>query len=226
MEARIPGTYGVAGCVVVVHVLSAGWLIAHGFGVAHSLVFPRTAGMRFEVGGQLSSAVEGGESWRLATSVLLHADALHLLVNALALVSLGRILEPWIGGRRLWAWFVAGGLAGSVASQWAGVAQSDGASGGAFALLGAATVLGFRWRRELPPDDARLLGPVLAGFVVVNLLVSWLVPAIDAAAHLGGFAVGLLVPWIPDRWGWALVESVLLGGFVGACAYGWFTSLT
>ena len=99
--------------------------------------------------------------------------------------------------------------------------QSDGASGGAFALLAVAVVVGFRWRRRLQVDDARLLGPVFAVVLVLNLVLSFAIPAVDAAAHLGGLVAGLLVAWVPAGWWFERVDAWVVGSFLGACAYGW-----
>lgn len=172
------------------------------------------------VGGQYLPLVER-EPWRLATSVLLHVDVLHLGFNLVALALMGRLLEPWVGGARFAAAFCAGGVAGSVASHLAGLAQSDGASGGIFALLGAAAVLGRRHRASLSDEDRRLYGRSLWVAIGLNLLLSLPLPFLDMTAHLGGLAVGLTLgtSWRTERPGrpWWTVSFA----FVAACAWGW-----
>jgi rhomboid protease GluP len=188
------------------------------------LLFTRDLRFRVSVGGQLLEPVVNGETWRLWTSVLLHADAIHLVVNAIALLALGRMLEPWLGARRLLAWFSFGGFSGSVASYLGEVPQSDGASGGAFALLGAAAVFGWLDRARLEPDDRRLLGPVMWGFLALNLVLSVALPFIDALAHFGGLAAGVLLALAIRRqrhWSIAGIEVCWLLSFAIVCAIGW-----
>ncbi|HHO49832.1 MAG TPA: rhomboid family intramembrane serine protease [Deltaproteobacteria bacterium] len=223
LDRPIPATNLLVISLIVVHLVSGGgaWWGRRRLDLLDVWLFSRPPGIRIAVGGQHARLVEDGALWRLATSVMLHVDALHLLLNTVALASLGRLLEPWIGGVRLWAWFALGGLGGSVLSQLAGVRQSDGASGGAFALLGAAIVLGWRWRERLGPEDRRLMGPVLWAFLGLNLIASLLVPAVDAAGHVGGLLVGLAVAWIPVHPAVRAAEILVIGGFIGACAYGW-----
>jgi len=160
-----------------------GWVMA--------LVRERPPGMRVAAGGLDGARVADGEVWRLATSVFVHGDGLHLLVNVLALLALGRLLEPLVGTVRWLAWFAAGGLAGSTAAYLAGVA-SNGASGGVFALLAAAVVLGLRWRAVLPEADRRMFGPIVWVALAVGVVSSWVVPRIDPYAHLGGLAAGVI----------------------------------
>ncbi len=158
-----------------------GWVAA--------LVRERPPWLRVAAGGLDGARVADGEVWRLATAVLVHGDGLHLLVNVLALLALGRLLEPRVGTLRWLAWFAAGGLAGSAAAYLAGAA-SNGASGGVFALLGAGVVLGWRWRAALPDVDRRMFGPILWAALAVGVVSSWVVPAIDPYAHVGGLAAG------------------------------------
>ena len=222
LDRPIRATWLVVVTVVAVHLVSA--LIAWRRGLAgplEALLLDRSVRTRIAVGGQDRAMVDDGEIWRLATSVLLHADALHLLLNALALLALGRILEPWVGSVRLLSWFVLGGVGGSIVSQLSGVRQSDGASGGAFALLGAAVVLGWRWRARLDAEDRRMLGPVLWGFLALNLVLSFALPFVDAAGHVGGLLVGLGVAWLPRSRPLDRMDAGVVGLFLGACAYGW-----
>lgn len=217
----IPATWLLVGLLVVVHLASAVHLSGHGEGpLWEAALLGRSPRGRGIVGGQVLSLLDA-EPWRLASSVLLHADGLHLLVNAGSLWGMGRLLEPWVGSLRVLGWFAAGGLGGSLLSGLLGVPRSDGASGAVFALLGAAVVLGLRHRAAMRPDDRTLYGPVLGGLLVANLVLSFLLPFIDASSHLGGLAVGLVVGALP----WGRLEQGLWGflvaGFGTAVAFGY-----
>jgi rhomboid protease GluP len=193
-----------------------------------SLVLDRPRVMRGGVGGQVSRLLEDGEWWRLATSCLLHADVVHLTLNALGLVALGRFVEPMLGPWRMLSWFVLGGLGGSLASWLVGVRYSDGASGGAFALLGAIAVIGWVERETTLELDRRLFGPILWAFVAGNVALSFLVPMIDVAGHLGGLAVGLFLGLYPGRSRGlpAWVDQGLVVAFTVVCIVGWVTLFT
>ncbi|TNE85017.1 MAG: rhomboid family intramembrane serine protease [Deltaproteobacteria bacterium] len=198
-DAPLRATWLVVGVVVVVHVVSGLWWYAEGKGdLVRALVYDRTPGFRVAVGGQHAKLIEQGQYWRWFSSVWLHTGLAHLAVNASGLWALGRFLEPWIGAARWLAIFVAGGVAGSLASSFVGVTQSDGASGGGFALMGALWVLAWREWARLDDYDRRLLGPVWSAVLVGNLLLGLVLPFVDASAHAGGLVVGvvagLLVP--------------------------------
>ena len=221
---RVAGTWALVGSLAVTHVVTA---LVHAeraqVGLVGALFLERSVRLRVTVGGQYGPLVWDGQIWRLVRSVWLHADALHLLVNALALWVLGRLLEPWIGSIRLWWWFALAGVGGSIASQLAGLTQSDGASGGAFGLLGALLVLAWRHRDQLDPDDRRIAMRWLPGFLVLNIVLSLVLPFVDAIGHLGGLGVGLLcgamaAPRPPGR---AIRTLEALGvGVLGAIALG------
>jgi rhomboid protease GluP len=209
-----------AAVLVAVHLATA-WVVAQpGLPLWRAALLPRSLPHRVEVGGQYAALVPS-EPWRLCTTVLLHVDALHLALNLAALLALGPILEVRVGAVRWLAWLVVGGVAGSGASHLAGVRLSDGASGGAFALIGAAIVLGLRQRASLSPEDRFLLGPVLGGFLGLNLVLTLVLPQVNAAAHLGGLGAGLALGAMADLPGMRVLEGGALAGFVGVCAYGW-----
>ena len=192
--------------------LDASWL--------DTLVFPRSTSVRIWVGGQLDTLIPT-EPWRLCTSVLLHTDLLHLFLNTTALLALGAILEPLMGRLRWASVFVIGGLGGSLVPWLVGVRQSDGASGAAFALLGAGMSWGWRHRASLDVEDRRMLGPVFLAFTVANLAIGLLIPTIDGTAHLGGLATGLVVGLGPHTRIVSALEALTIGAFIGACAFGW-----
>jgi MYXO-CTERM domain-containing protein len=215
----------VVGVVVLVHLMTGLWEWSRGYeDLVTALFLDRDPRFRVDVGGQYRPLVGALELWRLWTTVLLHGDALHLMINVVAIGTLGRILEPWIGPLRFLSWFMAGGVLGAVLTHVTGILQSDGASGGAFALLGAVVVLAWRRRAGLDPDERRILGPVLWGFVGLNLVLSFALPFVNASGHLGGLASGVLVSWLwggPTRLGrwvhaaWLIVCMAIVGWGVG-----------
>jgi rhomboid protease GluP len=229
LDARrpIPATWALAALLVVVHVASAAvWASSKGRGILSPLFLDRSVAFRVGVGGQHADALSDGEYWRLATSVLLHGDGLHLALNTLATLAVGRLLEPAIGPARLLGWFVVGGWVASVGSWTFGVRQSDGASGALFAWLAAACWLGWRHRDRWPEEDRPIVGKMLLGFFAANYLLGWVIPGVDAVAHTVGALVGIGLAAVdpvvasPTR---RTLYLALIGAFGATCAYGWFT---
>jgi rhomboid protease GluP len=151
-------------------------------------------------GANFGPLVTAGETWRLVASIFLHAGLLHLVLNAWALFVLGRNLEAFYGGWRFLFLFLISGLCGAAASAWSSRAISVGASGGVFGLLGASITFAFRWRAALPRRIVKAMGTALLPWVALNLLLGFLIPRIDVAAHVGGLAAGaiLAVFVVPD----------------------------
>ena len=224
--SRLPATWALIGLLVGVHVVTGVvYAIVQDVSVVNALLFDRGMWMRMEVGGQHRVPLRTGEYWRLFTSVLLHGDGLHLLINAASLYALGRLLEPVLGAARWLAWFAIGGVVASFVGWQVGVIQSDGASGGAFALLAAGVWLGVVHRDRWAPADRRLMGPVLAVFLVLNFVAGWLIPGIDALAHTFGLVTGLALAAVDPVKRSTSLYTVTLVICVAACAYGWTVGL-
>lgn len=223
-DARLPGAWSVVGLLVATHAATAlAYAGAAGVSVPWAMVLNRGTRLRTLAGGQVEPLI-AEEPWRLVRSVGLHADAGHLLVNAVAVLVLGRLLEPWIGGVRFVWWFALAGVGGSLASHAAGLFQSDGASGGAFGLLGAALVLGIRHRDALDPADRSIATRWLPAFVIGNLVLSAVLPFVDGVGHLGGLGVGCIAGALarPQPPGRAVTwcEAVGVGILVAIAAFG------
>lgn len=129
------------------------------------------------------AAVADGEWWRLVTAGFLHFGPVHLLFNMMALWVIGRDVEAALGHGRFLAVYLVSLLGGSAAVMLLTSPGSNvaGASGAVFGLMGALAVLLRRLRFPL--------GQV-GGLIVANLLVTFLVPGISVAGHLGGLATG------------------------------------
>ncbi len=197
-----------------------------------SLVWARTPESLAAAGARLSEAVAIGQTWRMVTCLLLHADWLHFGLNTLALFGLGRLAEALFGRARLLALFLGAGLGGSVLSQLGPSTMSVGASGAVFGLMGACIAFGFRHRAVLPVDLRRLLVRGLMPWVVLNLVIGFTVPRIDNLGHIGGLLTGAvlglllrdrIIPGTPEQSlsrGGALAGlcvGVLCWGLMNAC---------
>jgi len=141
-----------------------------------------------------------------ATYALLHAGALHLAVNMLTLVSLGREIVARGGAARFLAIYGASALGGAVAFGLLAptLRPMVGASGALFGLAGALAVWEWRARR----DEGVPTGPVLrfVGLLVVLNVVLWWAMRGQLAweTHLGGCLAGAAVALMlhergPDR---------------------------
>jgi membrane associated rhomboid family serine protease len=126
------------------------------------------------------------EPWRMITSIFLHGGLLHVGLNMLSLLFVGRALEPLLGRSRFLALYLFSGFAGSVAVLLLGNAFTGvlGASGAIFGLLGAFLIIGRRMGANITPMI------VLVG---INLVLGFVVPGISWQAHVGGLIGGALV---------------------------------
>ncbi len=144
-------------------------------------------------GANLGPLVATGDLWRLVASIFLHWNLLHLGLNAYALYFLGRNLEAFYGAWAFLVIFILAGVGGSTASAVFDGRISAGASGGVFGLLGASLVFAWKYRGLLPPRVTRIMGTALLPWVILNLGIGALIPAIDHAAHLGGLVCGAVL---------------------------------
>lgn len=135
----------------------------------------------------------GFQPWQLVTYAFVHASALHLLLNLLALASFGATLERVYGRRDFIALYLLCLVgAGAFQAMWANQ-PTVGASGGIFGLF-----LAFAWQHPnkrvwvlIPPIGAKAKTLVLFYAVIstIFLITGWL-PNVAHVAHLAGMAFG------------------------------------
>ena len=144
-----------------------------------------------------------GEWWRLLSCILLHANALHVGSNLLALVVLGGVAERAYGHARFLVLFVAAGAVGALAS-FAHQAQiaaaggiagagSIGASGAVFGVGAAVVVAAVRMRGLLPAWRVRALIGATLPLLLSSFAAGFARPGTDNAAHAGGALAGLVL---------------------------------
>lgn len=127
--------------------------------------------------------------YRLITSAFLHGGVPHIAFNMLALYLTGPALERALGHGRFVALYVLSALGGSVLVYLLTPLETAtlGASGAIFGLFGATFVLARRLRFDVRS---------IVGLVVINLVITFVVPGISWQGHIGGLVTGALVAWM------------------------------
>jgi len=142
------------------------------------------------------------------SAAFLHGGYMHLLINMVMLLLMGRLVEPVYGSGIFALLYACGIIAASafevLASMWAWYGAADplvpavGASGALSAVIGAYTIL-------FPNNKPRDVGPIpakvvryftlMAGWVALNMMFAFVAPGygvqIAIWSHIGGFAAGL-----------------------------------
>jgi Flp pilus assembly protein TadD/membrane associated rhomboid family serine protease len=133
-----------------------------------------------------------GQPWRIVTSALPHADAVHLLFNVMWLWIFGTAIEAVWGSVRTFAIFVLFAT-GSTLAEYALFAGGIGLSGVGYGLCGLLAVLARRDRRFADTVDRRTIELFVGWFFLCILLTVSHVMAIGNVAHGSGAVLGLLL---------------------------------
>jgi membrane associated rhomboid family serine protease len=147
-------------------------------------------GTIYQRGALFGPLVADGEWWRIVTAGFLHAGIIHIAFNMYFLYFLGQILEPMIGKLRFGLIYAVSLLGGSFAVMvYSPNSPTVGASGAVFGLMGAA-ILAMR---------ARGIDPMQSGLgvtLLLNLGITFLIPGISKAGHVGGLIAGGIVGYL------------------------------
>jgi membrane associated rhomboid family serine protease len=180
-----------------------------------------------ELGGSIGYVSDGsggaigiaaGQYWRLFTSMFLHANLIHVGLNAYALYLFGTIVERELGRLRFaLIYFTTGLLAGAVSyALGAPNVVAIGASGAIFGVFGAFFAYNLR-RRHQALAAARLRQ--LFFLLAINLFLGFSIPGIDWRAHVGGFVGGLAAGYAAEGSGTRdRRRAILIGGFASIVA--------
>ena len=134
------------------------------------------------------------EWYRLVTSMLLHGNVFHLLMNMYVLVYIGGFMERFIGSLRYIALYVIAGITASLAVVYLGNSNviTVGASGSIFGIMGALFLMTFIQKDALP-------GPIIYQIrllTLINLGITAFIPGISIFGHLGGLITGMIIFYI------------------------------
>lgn len=142
------------------------------------------------LGGLTYDDLMDGQAWRIVSHAFLHGGLLHIALNLMALVDLGRFCEPLLSRWKLTVAYSAGVLGSA-----AGVIVSHklthrggitiGASGAVFSLVGLLLVWSIRGRHEEIRD-------AMTHTLLWALIMGGAIPNISHGAHIGGLVAGAI----------------------------------
>ena len=130
-----------------------------------------------------------GDYFRIITSMFVHLDFSHLLLNMMSLFIFGKIIEYLFGKWKYLLIYLLGGMIGNLLSlTFDTTSISAGASGGICALMGAFIVYLITTRLYKP----KFIIQITAMFILFMLLTN-LFNNVNNYAHFGGFVGGILI---------------------------------
>lgn len=138
-------------------------------------------------GANYPALVRAGDYYRLITSAFLHSGLLHLIFNNYALYVIGLQLESFLGRVKFLIIYLVSAICGSLMSMLFSNGISVGASGAIFGLLGSLLYFGYNYRVYL----GTVLKSQIIPLIILNLIIGFVTPGIDNAAHIGGLLGGL-----------------------------------
>jgi membrane associated rhomboid family serine protease len=143
-----------------------------------------------------AAAVANGEWYRMITSAFLHLGPLHLFVNMYALFLFGPIIEQLYGHIEYAVIYLLCAVGGSVLTILVAPDQAAvGASGAIFGLLGLAFAVSRRRHLALSRQTRAMISQA-GSLLVINLVITFVVPGISWTGHVGGLIVGALIGWL------------------------------
>lgn len=161
-----------------------------------------------QAGAVYGPAVADGEWYRLITAAFLHLGVLHLAFNMYALYLFGPILEQLYGRIEYAVLYVLCALGGSVLTiLLAPQSAAAGASGAIFGLFGLAFVVSRRHHAALG-REARYLFSQAGSLLVLNLVITFLIPGISWTGHVGGLVTGAVIGFFLPPTGVATMASM------------------
>lgn len=182
-------------CIALIALCFIGWFLLRQGWAEALVIFPQQAG-DFDVSrSSLSWHLSRGEYWRLWTPAIVHFSLPHALFNGLGVWIIGRSLEARAGTLAFALLVLVSAPVANLAQYlWAPQSLFGGMSGVVYALVGAAFVIQ-RWQPRWKDVPASIIWLAVIWLLVcmsgvVNYFISG---GIANAAHLGGFAAGLIL---------------------------------
>jgi len=141
-----------------------------------------------------------GEYYRLVAAMFLHGSIFHFLMNGLVLFYIGGFVERYLGYLKFFILYMVSGIVSSLVVTYFGPSNvlTIGASGALYGVIGALFILITIKPTWFPPQASRSIRTL----IIVNLILTFVVPSISIEGHLSGLIAGsllifLLIPKYP-----------------------------
>jgi membrane associated rhomboid family serine protease len=219
---RVRGVRAPSGAVLATGTLIVVNLLIYAAEMAQGVGLRGVAGSQLvRDGAVFGPGVADGEWWRLVTGGFLHASLIHVGFNMYLLWILGGALERYAGTARLLAVYFSGLLWGSAGALLLSPnSLTVGASGAVFGLMAALYLL----ERQ---RGIALLGSTVGMLLVLNLVITFVLPGISVGGHLGGIVGGAAAGFVLSGYGrghmaygrlgapgWLAIAAVMAGAVI------------
>ena len=146
--------------------------------------------------GQVNALIVRGNWWQLLTSVFIHINLPHLILNMIFLFIYGSRAETTLGKTAYLTVYITSGLMGNISTLifmgMDNVVVSAGSSGAIFGILGAYMIyLGLRY-------DVSIIPYLIYCFLLLILNIS---VNVNLVAHLGGLVSGMISGYLKAEMG-------------------------
>lgn len=162
------------------------------FAVDNGSMWNFSLGNLLDWGANFSGLTLGKEGWRLFTSLFMHGNMVHLVMNMLALLLFGIPVERMVGRIQFSGYYLLFGVGANLCSLLFNTfTVSVGASGVIFGISGYYFMrVAIRKKNALAAAGVTALS--IAVTIVINILIGLSFPMVDMAAHVGGLVTGML----------------------------------
>lgn len=145
-----------------------------------------------DLGGLVHFNVVHGEWYRLVTSMFLHFNFEHILMNMFSLFIFGKLVEAIAGHWKMLGIYMISGIFGNLVSLAIdNVSISVGASGAIFGLIGSLFAMMYISKQY----DRKTLFQLI-GVLIILTIISLFISNVNIYAHIGGFIGGILITFI------------------------------
>lgn len=129
-----------------------------------------------------------GRFWTLISASYLHGGLLHILLNMMALRQIGPWVSSEYGPNRMFVIYTLSGVVGYLASAFAGVSFTIGASASVCGLIGAL----FYFGKSRGGSYGAAVSREVSGWLISLVLFGLVMPGINNWGHGGGVVGGVL----------------------------------
>lgn len=144
--------------------------------------------------------VDGGEYYRLLTSIFMHFGIRHIANNMLVLFILGDNMERALGSIKYLIFYLLCGVGANIVSMYLGMndpvqAVGAGASGAIFGVIGGLLYAVLVNKGRLEDLSTRQL----VGVIVFSLYFGFTSTGVDNVAHVAGLVIGIILAAVMYR---------------------------